>query len=173
MAAMLDEGASDDAHLDLLWHVLAWGSGTARRNNRQRIESFRDPELRRQRVDVLRRATRAAREGDAAAAYGLLIRRGGGVIPGLGPAFFTKYLYFIGAGAPDHRCMILDARVATSLHQAGWMTMPAGSYNWYSRTYVAYCDLLARWAGDATERLGRQVPPDQFERALFAGRPAG
>jgi hypothetical protein len=54
---------------------------------------------------------------------------------------------------------------------AGWSTILAGSYNWYTRTYVAYCDLLARWAVAASDTTGKTVAADEFERALFAGRP--
>lgn len=169
LAALLDDDAADDAYLDLLWHVLSWGSGTSRRNNRQRVSSFVSPQRRARHVDLLRQAATAARSGDVTTAYRCLIRPGGGRIPGLGPAFFTKYLYFIGAGAPGHRCLILDARVARNLNEAGWKTMPRGSFNWYTQSYVAYCDLLARWARDTTACLGKQVAADQFERALFEG----
>lgn len=41
------------------------------------------------------------------------------------------------------------------------------SYNWYTATYVSYCELLERWAYQS----GAEVTPDMFERALFdAGR---
>ena len=171
MASSLDESSSDDDYLTLLWHVLAWGSGTSRRNNVKRIAAFTDPTAREERVGLLRAATAAARQGDTATAYGTLIRRGGGAIPDLGPAFFTKFLYFVGGGKPEHACLILDARVATTLHAAGWWTIPAGSYNWYTQTYVAYCSLLAEWARAATVAAGQPIAPDEFERALFAGRP--
>ncbi|WP_155990570.1 hypothetical protein [Paraoerskovia marina] len=171
MASDLDEGSPDDDYLRLLWHVLAWGSGRSRRNNLQRIAAFTDPELRQERVALLRSATVAARQGDAAIAYGTLIRRGGGKIPGLGPAFFTKFLYFVGSGNAAHACLILDARVAKSLHTAGWSTIPSGSYNWYTETYVAYCELLARWAEAASNTTGKPIAADEYERALFAGHP--
>ncbi|QJW38735.1 hypothetical protein [Cellulosimicrobium protaetiae] len=171
LASNIEESSPDDEYLTLLWHVLAWGSGTSRRNNLQRIAAFADPTAREERVGLLRAATVAAREGDTATAYGTLIRRGGGTIPGLGPAFFTKFLYFVGGGSPEHACLILDARVATSLHAAGWSTIPAGTYNWYTQTYVAYCSLLAGWAAAASATAGQPIAADEFERALFAGRP--
>lgn len=149
------------------WHGVR---GRHVENNLKRIAAFADPTAREDRVELLRAATIAARQGDTATAYGTLIRRGGGAIPDLGPAFFTKFLYLVGGGRPGHACLILDARVATSLHAAGWSTIPAGSYNWYTQTYVAYCRLLAGWAHAASAATGQPMAPDEFERALFAGR---
>lgn len=134
--------AADEAILNLLWHVLAWGSGTSRRNNRARIKAFADPGSAAANLALLRTAATHARAGVVAVAYSCLIRRGGGMIPGLGPAFFTKFLYFVGAGNPSHTCLILDARVASSLHDSGWVGIPrrrtgAGwsySANWYTTT---------------------------------------
>lgn len=165
----------DDEHacLGLLWHVLSWGSGLARRNNRRRIEAFTNQDERTERVALLCAAASSARNGERRTAYGSLIRRGGGVIPGLGPAFFTKFLYF-SSMATSHEaaqpCLILDARVATSLHTAGWKTVPKGSFNWYTDQYVAYCELLDRWASQLTSSTGRLVRPDEIERALFTLR---
>jgi len=154
-----------DDLLSFLWHVLAWGSGTSRRSNRRRIENCRTD------AALLRRAFDAVRAGDPEEAYGTLIRRGGAMIPQFGPAFFTKFLYFASEGAAL-RCLILDARVARGLYKAGWNMAPTYptktfSYNWHTATYVSYCELLERWAGQS----GAEVTPDMFERALFeAGR---
>ncbi|MDR7170513.1 hypothetical protein J2W56_004264 [Nocardia kruczakiae] len=62
----------------------------------------------------------------------------------LGPAFFTKYLYFAGGGDPDHPCCILDTRVATTLHRAGWSSLPTKG-SWLASAYQRYNDLLADW----------------------------
>lgn len=183
MAGRLDT-SDDSAWLEFLWHVLSWGSGRSRRNNRKRIRSFADPAWRADRVAFLRLAAQHARDGDARAAYSGLIQRGGGKIPALGPAFFTKFLYFATANvtgeqaspADGRRCLILDARVARNLHAAGWTTLPHRgqnfSANWYTETYVSYCDLLHRWATQQTQALGTVIAPDELERALFAGREA-
>ena len=105
-----------------------------------------------------------------------MIRRGGGVIPALGPAFFAKYLYFVGAGEGSTPCLILDARVASSLYEARWTDLPHSarkncnsfSYNWYTDTYVSYCKLLRGWA----DARGSGTRSDEIERALFAGSDA-
>jgi hypothetical protein len=157
---------SDDDMLNFVWHVLAWGSGDSRRNNRKRVNSCK--------VDVasgedslLRRAFASARDGNPRAAYSSLIRPGGAVIEQFGPAFFSKFLYFASEGSSP-RCLILDARVARSLYGRGWSMAPTYpdekfTYNWYTDTYVGYCDLLARW----TQKAGHGITPDMFERALF------
>lgn len=167
---------TDAAVLTLLWHVLAWGTGRSQRANRQRIEAFADTADRHRNVELLKEAFALAQQGDAASAYARLIRRGGGQIRGLGPAFFTKALYFASEGAPDTRCLILDARVAASLATAGWSSLPCTarngySYNWFTVTYASYCDLLGRWAAEESDRRGKEIWPDEIERALFEGAP--
>ncbi len=146
--------------LPFVWHVLAWGSGDSRRNNLRRIQSCRTE------AELLRRAFDAARKGDRRGAYGLLIRPGGAVIPWFGPAFFSKFLYFA-SGEASPACLILDARVARAMYPT-WKMAPTYptrtfSYNWYTDTYVAYCELLTRWAQEA----GGSATADMFERALF------
>ena len=175
LAARFDSGAPEENDvLMLLWHVLAWGTDKSQRNNKLRIRSFVDPTDRGRNVQLLKEAIHHARAGDPACAYSTLIRRGGGKIRGLGPAFFTKLLYFASEGTAENRCLILDARVAESLSRAGWLSLPWSrrsgfSYNWYTATYASYCTLLGRWATNETSRLGRRVWPDEIERALFDG----
>ena len=157
---------TDEEVLRLLWHALAWGSGGRYRQDHTRMDAFRETTGGSENIDLLRRAAAAA-QTDPRDAYGLLIRRGGGVIDGLGPSFFTKFLYFAGAGEVGHPCAILDARVATALHRGGWGNLPAGWSNWYTDTYVSYCELLTRWAREEGRRLDRHVGIDEIERGLF------
>lgn len=165
--------AKDDDLLTFLWHVLAWGTGSGQRGNRQRVAAFADPEDRQRNVALLRAALHAAAEGDPGTAYSTLIRPGRAAIRGLGPAFFTKALYFASEGTAGTRCLILDARVAGNLYAAGWTSLPHRgtkfTYNWFTFTYVAYCELLQHWAGEATKEVGVRVWPDEIERALFEG----
>lgn len=179
----------DDALLRFTFHVLAWGSGSSRRHNAVRVASLKDPGARSRfgegtNRETLRKAFRAAgasadaptsswpRKARIRDAYCTLIRPGGGVIAGLGPAFFTKLLYFAG-NSESPSCLILDARVAKSLDRLGWQMSPrhgSFSYNWYTDTYVSYCELLHQWA---TRDLGREVRADEIEQWLFEGCPAG
>ena len=104
---------------------------------------------------------------DPRAAYSSLIRPGRGVIDGLGPSFFTKLLYFAGGGELKHPCLILDANVARSLHDLGWTSLPRVWANWYTDTYVSYCELLHRWAGELPSRKSGPVAADEIEYSLF------
>jgi hypothetical protein len=70
----------------------------------------------------------------------------------LGPAFFTKYLYFAGGGAATRPCVILDRVVAANLRARGWDGLRSAS--WSAVTYVQYCELLACLAREASNRLG-------------------
>ncbi len=161
MAGSLD---SDRDVLRLLWHVLAWGSGSRLRLNRRRLDGIsKAPGAA---AAALRDAARLSRT-DPEAAYRCLSPGTGTPLPYLGPAFFTKYLYFAGAGAPDHPCLIIDSRVAHALNtRCGWTTLRSGG-NWPPETYQRYCTLLARWAREESDRSGRQVCADQIERWLF------
>lgn len=169
LADGLVDDADDETYLNVLWHALIWGSGKSERLNRRRIQAFGDPGLRAERVGTLRESARLARAGKREDAYRTLIRRGGGKVPGLGPAFFTKFLYFASMGRTESPCLILDARVATVLHDAGWAELPKGSFNWYTTQYVSYCDLLDAWAAEQSAVRETAVRPDEIERALFDG----
>ena len=166
--------ASKDQVLTFLWHVLAWGTDQSQRGNLKRIQAFMGEADRRQHTHLLAEALALAREGDAPSAYRALIRRGGGRVSGLGPAFFTKLLYFASEDCPGTRCLILDARVAGALAQAGWESLPRSprngySYNWYTDTYASYCALLQRWANEESDAHSGRVWPDEIERSLFEG----
>jgi hypothetical protein len=157
--ALADGAASDpDAALTLLWNALAWGSGSGRRNNKARIVAVaadRDAA-----TGLLQEAARRSRDNPLDA-YDLLYPRNKTAISDLGPAFFTKYLYFAGAGSPQHPSSILDENVAHALNQTcGWKTLPLK--NWYATTYERYATLLARWV--KKHSLARR---DVIERWLF------
>ena len=160
--AMADAAASEpDAALTLLWNALAWGSGTGRRgrrNNKGRIAAVaadRDGA-----TGLLQEA--AQRSSDQPLdAYDLLYPRNKTAISYLGPAFFTKYLYFAGAGSAQHPSSILDENVAYALNKTcGWTTLPPK--NWYATTYERYVKLLAGWVNE--HNFCRR---DLIERWLF------
>lgn len=157
------EPALDDpaAALKLLWNAVAWGSDDSQRNNKARIGSIAaDPDAA---GALLQQAARLSRE-DPRAAYAIL-RPGDNkpAIKELGPAFFTKYLYFAGGGNADHRCCILDRNVAASLNRTcGWASLPIDKNNWLATAYERYALLLDRWVDQ------HQLPRhDLIERWLF------
>jgi hypothetical protein len=165
--SLADEACSTPlGALSLLWHSLAWGSGIKRRQDNKRLESVA--------ANVesissgLQDAAMRSREDCRAAFLLCCPRPNRNLVKYLGPAFVTKFLYFAGAGQPDHPCLILDNRVATTLHdQAGWDSLDtSGAGNWPSETYQRYCDLLHRWSLEESQ-TGRVIYPDELERALF------
>ncbi|WP_109519561.1 hypothetical protein [Mycolicibacter heraklionensis] len=157
--ALADAAPSDpQAALTLLWNSLAWGSGDKLRNNRARIASIaadRDGA-----AAVLQQAAALSRT-DPQGAYHLLYPRNRTAICNLGPAFFTKYLYFAGGGDPCHPCCILDENVALALQKTcGWKSLPLRG--WLASAYQRYATLLGLWVDEHS--LGR---PDVIERWLF------
>jgi len=155
--AAASSGSPTDT-LALLWHTLAWGAGGKVRQILNRMDSVsRDRSVA---ALALRTAAQLSHR-DPESAYDTLYPRGTPAIAHLGPAFFTKYLYFAGAGAPDHPSLILDSRVAATLVDIGWTSLHPES-GWPAVTYQRYCSLLARWAQEAGN-----LRPDLFERWLF------
>jgi hypothetical protein len=83
------------------------------------------------------------------------------------PAFFTKYLYFAGAGDPRHPCVILDSRVAAALVRIGWTSLHTKG-GWPAITYSRYLDLLGRWSSElGSGRQDGSPRLDLLERWLF------
>ena len=110
-------------------HALAWGSGPFLRLNRQRIRALGTlwNERGRPGIGALRHSLRLAAE-DPMAAYASMCPGGAARLMHLGPAFFTKVLYFAGAGATDHPSPILDRNVATALNKrCGWASLGTSS----------------------------------------------
>ncbi|WP_441178756.1 8-oxoguanine DNA glycosylase OGG fold protein [Micromonospora sp. BQ11] len=84
-------------------------------------------------------------------------------LPWLGPAFFTKLLYFAGykRDAEGLRPLILDRVVANRLPAEAGVRRRSG---WLSEEWLAYL----RWANTQAEARGLQ--PDEVEMALFHDR---
>ncbi|MEW1911893.1 hypothetical protein AB0442_26205 [Kitasatospora sp. NPDC085895] len=130
-------------------------------------------------------AVQALTSEGAVAAY----RRLDGAVPGLGPAFFTKFLHFAGLAlveaVPGPLPLILDSRVAAALRAlavpvglaaglpdtaeiARWTWSDGG---WTPHRYRVYLE----WMHAAAEQLASTCPdwparrPDLLELALFKG----
>jgi Putative 8-oxoguanine DNA glycosylase OGG-like protein len=158
-----------DAALRLLWHAVAWGSGMKYRQSHKRMDSIAAD------VDTLGEALTAAARlslAEPVEAYRCLYPNGRSLIAYVGPAFFTKYLYFAGAGESRHPCVILDSRVAAALVRIGWTSLHTEG-GWPASTYARYLDLLGRWSSELGS--GRQGGPprlDLLERCLFNTGPS-
>lgn len=154
---------SNEAAYALFWHALVWGTGSNHRNTTQRIASVEQ--------DVsgiggaLRRAAVASRKDPEAAFTTFQPFRP--LIGWLGPNFFTKYLYFAGAGNPEHRCLIVDKRVLATLsrHTDTPLTPKYGTGYGY-KTYSTAIGLMADWAAQLST-AERQVGFDEVERWAF------
>ncbi|MEH0934243.1 8-oxoguanine DNA glycosylase OGG fold protein [Micromonospora psammae] len=116
------------------------------------------------------------------AAYQLLLEDGR--IPGFGPAFFTKFLYFA-SRADDERCttLILDARLAKAMRNI-WERRADQPYavngraarwlwrgpRWSHLRYQIYLAFMCRAAVQLSES-GERWTPELVELLLFRGEP--
>lgn len=137
-----------------LWHVLAWGVAGDYRNASKIVASATDAEQRAQLNGVLQSAAEASRPGDIRSAYTAIH----GKVPRLGPAFFSKFLYFTSdREAPGPRCLILDSRVSAAV-----FTLTGTDYSKEkAATYERFCGDVHRWS----ELFG--VPDDVIEFRLY------
>ncbi|GHF11927.1 hypothetical protein GCM10014715_79570 [Streptomyces spiralis] len=167
------------------WHEAlvasyVWGQGRTGYGSHRLKEILTEPNV----VHALAQAAAALREGSAVAAYRVLH----GAVRGLGPAFFTKFLYFLSLAmdvqsAP--RALILDQRVARVLRVhatrvglsmglasaadvAAWIWSDSG---WTPHRYEVYLHWMTAAAGQlASSGIGGPNPsPDLLELALFQG----
>ncbi|MFG3577803.1 8-oxoguanine DNA glycosylase OGG fold protein [Micromonospora chersina] len=119
------------------------------------------------------------REG-AVASYRYLL--GDGQIPGLGPAFFTKFLYFADRAAGGRGCaLILDARLARQMGRF-WQCRADEPYAadgrspdwlwqgpvWSAYRYHVYLSFVGRIAAELSES-GERWTPELVELLLFRG----
>jgi hypothetical protein len=110
----------------------------------------------------------ALSRSDPEQAYNTLFPHDRTAISYLGPAFFTKYLYFAGAGDAEHPCLILDSRVASALVRPpiNWDSLSPNG-NWPAPTYSRYLALIQRWRCELTAEKGSTLRADVLERWLF------
>jgi hypothetical protein len=162
--------------LPLLAAAYTWGYGTTGYGGRR----FAQIAAREGVEDTLAQAVAALDADGAAAAYHRLRR----AIKGLGPAFYTKFLYFAATSdTPGPAPVILDARVAASLREVtSGLTGAAGTPHaedlatwlwrgptWTTHRYEAYLDLADRATRHLHQVTGGVWPAraDTFELALF------
>lgn len=152
---------SPEGSLHLLWNTLAWAEGRANRNNRRRIRTIAED---RDRAGELLQSAAQMSTIDPESAYNrLLSGRRNPAIRTIGPAVFTKFLYFCGGGRPDHPSLILDRPVAEALREAGWDDLRTN--NWSGAEYVAYLELINNWRDELQEEIPR-LRADLIECAL-------
>ncbi|MFF4960978.1 hypothetical protein ACFY2Z_28730 [Streptomyces sp. NPDC001222] len=144
----------------LLTASLVWGSGTKARSVARHARIFAASSV--SDIDTrLAAALDVLRREGAVSAY--VAFNNGERIRFLGPAFFTKLLYFAGHDHPvgPWRPLILDSVVARALRAADTeVKWPGGG--WTTPRYTRYLSLAHAHAGEA------RVLPDQVEAALFS-----
>jgi hypothetical protein len=160
-----DMAPTPERAIQLLYASLAWGLGISGPYMTQRLNGVaRHPD---RAADLLVKAWRHVREGaDPQTCYeDLITPRGAGRIHGNGPSFATKFLYFANGTKTSTRCVILDLVVAQQLRDLGvWPRVSISA--WRSNTYARYCDLMTRWADEATARFNRRIQPDEVAYGL-------
>lgn len=159
--AELAEGAvDDDGQLRLFIATLIWGRGKSNGRMREHIiKALVHPS----RDEVLARTQEIAVAGQLGGAYAAWR------LPGLGPAFFTKWLWSSTLRCPpDERGLILDARVWATLNgPLGWSSVVAtGGSRRRPERYVAYVTAARRWASELTTDEA-DVSAEDVEWALF------
>ncbi|MFE2101571.1 hypothetical protein [Streptomyces sp. NPDC059468] len=158
------------------------GQGQARHSRRQRTgHPPQDPGLRQPRHGAGRRSHRTARTRCTPGVRALK-----GQAPGLGPAYFTKFLYFAGLAlepVPGMRPLILDQVLARRLRQmaaavgrecghdpdgsiAAWVWSDG---NWTPHRYRVYISFMHAAADQLAAHEGwpSGAAPDLLECALF------
>lgn len=163
LAGPAREDDSGTAALDLFWKSLAWGTGDSHRNTPGRIASVAaNPK---EAATLLRDSARLAVTSPEAAF--LKLRPGRPALKYWGPNFFTKYLYFAGAGAVDHPSLIVDARVLATLgKETENPVFHPRSTNYSVDTYLAACAVMRTWAEELSTPE-RTVGADEVERWAF------
>jgi hypothetical protein len=166
-------GDSPEGALRLLVATYAWRTGRHDPRTVHRAKVMLSPSGRDQVASRLTAAVRELAEGGPVVAYGLLSGDLGPAhtVRGLGPAIFTKFLYFAGGvdgerSAGPLRPLILDQRVALAFGRLVAADLPAGqsprSSPWPAHWYRRYLEITHGWAED----LG--IEPDVVEWLLWS-----
>lgn len=139
--------------------VCAWGAGTKALLVGRRVRVLRDN---RDAGERLLAGIRLA-ETSPVGAYRAFRRGGEHSLLHLGPAFFTKVIYF--AGWPEQegiipKPLILDQYVAAALNDITDLNWPS-TWNWTAGQYEHYLHLAPKWASEW------RCEPDVIERTLF------
>lgn len=168
---MADEVRNESASVeDFAFMVLVWGSGPSRRNNRARIRTI---------IGAQPRALKAALDlslEDRMASFKAFRNKGRNLFPFLGPSFFSKLMYFYGAGDPSHGAPIVDLRVLRALSRTEAGKGIYVGFNYGPQTYARACTIMEDISSAAltSKQAGlKDCSPDVVERWAFeAGKPA-
>ncbi|MFJ3098289.1 8-oxoguanine DNA glycosylase OGG fold protein [Streptomyces hydrogenans] len=180
VAAVAQEAVERGEWREALVASYVWGQGRTGYGPHRLKEILAEPNV----SHALAKAGTALQEQGAVAAYHALY----GAIRGLGPAFFTKLLYFLDLAmgiSADPRALILDQRVARIVRvhatrvglEMGVTSAPdVAAWTWSDGGWTPHrYGVYLRWITAASEQLissGIGWPassPDLLELALFDG----
>src|SRR5699024_988610 len=122
-------------------------------------------------AELLEVAQVAQRDGGLAAFKLIADRRNGGArsfLRWLGPAFGTKYIYFLTAkNNPQEPAPVMDAVVYR------WFRKHAPDRKlrvdfWHTPSYEQFLNSLEEWAVDITEQYGQEIRIDDVEYLIFS-----
>ena len=153
LAGQRQESADAD-WVSFLWHVLAWGVMGDYRNTPTIVASASGDEQRARLNDILRAAAEASFRGEIRSAYAAIR----GKVPRLGPAFFSKFLYFtVDRESSGPRSVILDSRVSAAI-----FTLTGHDYSEErAATYERFCNEMHRWSQQF------ETPTDVIEFRMY------
>ena len=155
--------------LEFVFKVIAWGSGTRPRNNLRRISNICASESQ----EILKEGIRRAAQEDWDS-FDVFRSSHKNLIPFLGPAFFTKIMYFSGSGNPTHPLLIVDQRVMRTLKLTEYASRFTRSANYDSDTYAEICNALTEISNNVQRQTAQDCTPDLIELWAFLrnGQPA-
>jgi hypothetical protein len=142
-SGVFDIAANESAHRELHTAVAAyvWGVGfTARMSIGRLVRTFTTNA---DTVEANLKSASAILTADGAvAAYRSMLAGGRAQTKFMGPAYFTKYLFFTGYRdlTAELRPLILDKRVATALRKRGVSGPRVGDTDWPSDLYQRYLE---------------------------------
>jgi hypothetical protein len=153
---------SDDDLLQLWIAVMIWGRASDNRGPAAVARALGSPKA--DVVKRLRASMAAVYGGNLVSAY-QLCATGTGYLPGIGPSFFTKWLWAVGLAAGQSPLpLIFDSRVDGVGRSLGpeW-TYKGGNM---AERYADYCQLAADVAAYLTPQIGH-VDAEKIEYALY------
>lgn len=156
LQSMAKEATSSDSRRALFIATMIWGSGTTNgRGPRYTCAALQSGDL-----DETLKITQDLVEADELAeAYR---RFSSSNVDGVGPSFFTKWLWAVGSNGNKPRSpLILDDRVWSSLGSLGWDSKEAAGTRLRAKRYEAYVDAVHEWA------TALQVAAQKLELFLF------
>jgi hypothetical protein len=152
--ACRDAARSERAAKDAFFAAMAWGYGDVGYGPWRVAQALSDPEAGRKLLHAVRSShAEGPLEAYRRMATDCRLQR-------IGPAFGTKFLFFIDSQAGARRALILDRLVADWLRRnVGYGVNPV---LWSPRSYETYLDHMHEWA------KALEIAPDELECAMFS-----